>query len=88
MSVEKACNFAKVSKVTYYEWLKEHEDFRTEMAFAESIGIRRVTKKVEDKDPWKILKNKDPKNFKDVQTVLTDEEPEGIDYADGSQEEI
>jgi hypothetical protein len=86
MTKEKACDFAKISKTTFYEWLRENEDFRTEMAFAEAIGIRRVTRKVEDKDPWKILKNKDPENFKDEPPIVFKfEKKEVIELPTGKQ---
>lgn len=65
MSIEKACDYAMIHKQTYYNWFNTDEDFSTRVLYAISLGIRRVTRLVEKEDPWKILKNKDPENFKE-----------------------
>lgn len=65
MPLNKACDYAKIARQTIYNWMKEDENFSTQVSYAKSAGERRLVRKVEDKDPWKILKNTDPENFKD-----------------------
>lgn len=65
MSIKKACGYAKITEQTYQNWVKSDPKFLMEVEFAKSAGVRRLCKLSELKDPWKMLKSKDPEEFKE-----------------------
>lgn len=65
LHVETACAYAKINKQTFYNWLKEDENFSTQIEFAKSEAIRMLSMSVRNDDPWKILKNLAPKLYRD-----------------------
>lgn len=67
MPVKRACQYAQIHPDTFYGWCEKDSSFRLKADFAKSAAIRRLIKKQEDKDPWKILKNIDSEHFKDEQ---------------------
>jgi len=73
MPVQRACEFARVNRSTLHRWKEKDEDFATEVAYSRGVAIKRLILKVEEKEPWKILKNIDSKHFKD-QVDITSEQ--------------
>jgi len=87
--VKRACDLAMISYDTFYRWLKEDETFLIQVREAKSKAIERLVGKVEDKDPWKILKNADSEHFKDnVEVNSTERYIYEIDSGDGDTDEF
>ena len=57
MTTNIACDYANISRDTFYSWFEKDEDFRTQMNYAKAMAAQRLLKKVEEKEPWKLLKN-------------------------------
>lgn len=57
MTTNIACDYANISRDTFYSWYEKDENFRTQMNYAKAMAAQRLLKKVEEKEPWKLLKN-------------------------------
>lgn len=57
LHVETACELAKISKQTFYSWVKADDIFMTQVEYAKAMAIYELQKEVRKGDPWKILKN-------------------------------
>lgn len=77
-TIEQACNYAEVGKVTYYDELKRNEDFRTKMEKAKdylAIASKNVVGQAITKDKnlsaaqW-YLERKHPEEFGNKPQVL------------------
>ena len=89
MPMNIACDFAGVDRRTPMNWAKKDKGFLLQMAYARAKGIGLAIDKTMLKDPWKILKNIDPDDFKDeVQIQQKSESILTITAPDGSKEEI
>ena len=89
MPVNLACDFAQIGRTTFYEWHKSDSGFRTQIAYAKSKAIREFISLVAKKDPWKILKNLAPEDFKDYRNVVVDNStPIDVVFGDGRVETI
>ena len=60
-----ACDHARIGRTTFYDWMKVDDDFRTQVAYARSKAVGELVREVRKRDPWKILKNIAPEEFKD-----------------------
>jgi hypothetical protein len=88
MPLDRSCDFAEIDRKTAYRWMWEDRDFATQVRFARSTAIKTLVGLVQVKDPWKILRSLDPKNFNDVMTFREDDSDQDEDMAGKSDEEI
>lgn len=57
MTTNVACDYANIARDTFYSWYEKDEDFRTQMNYSRALAAKKLLKRIEEKDPWKLLKN-------------------------------
>ena len=67
-----ACELAQISVKSLERWMEADEILAMKCNYAKSKKIKRVAEKVEEKDPWKILKNIGKDRYQD-EIKLTEE---------------
>jgi len=70
MPVDRSCDFAKIDRKTFYNWIAKDKELSTRVRFARAKVIKSLVGMVAIKDPWKILRSLDPKNFNDQVTLF------------------
>ncbi len=57
MTFRVACDFADITYVTAYKYIKEEPIYQNMVNLARAKCVQRLLPKVEEKDPWKLLKS-------------------------------
>lgn len=85
--IKRACELAMITDQTLRNWTKEDDLILLKVREAKAKAVERLVGKVEDKDPWKILKNADREHFKDhVEETVVERFEFAIDAGDGEED--
>lgn len=70
LNIKAACDYAELSRETYYKWIKEIPQLGRIFDKARAdYAVNKLLPKVEEKEPWKLLKSLYPGEYSDDPVV-------------------
>jgi hypothetical protein len=88
MPLDRACDYAQIDPKTPLNWAEKDSEFSAKLRFWRAAPVRTLVRLLALKDPFKLLRALDPKNFNDEMTFHMEHREPDEEMEKKSDEEI